>query len=178
MPKILESVREQLLITARRQIEENGYAKTTIRSVAAECGIAVGTVYNYFPSKDMLIASYIAEDWTAFLEQIQTDLSKDAETHLRHIYDALHGFMNKHRTLFSDTDAAAVYTGIFPFRHRQLRKQLAGMIAQVCPEETDAESPSLPEFISEAFLTWTIEGVSFERIYQLLEKLLKRQSEL
>ena len=60
MPKILESVREQLLETARAQIERNGYANTTIRSVAAECGIAVGTVYNYFPSKDMLIATYVS----------------------------------------------------------------------------------------------------------------------
>lgn len=44
MPKILDSMREQLLAAARRQVESNGYAKTTIRSVAAECGIAVGTV--------------------------------------------------------------------------------------------------------------------------------------
>ena len=46
MPKILESIREQLLETARRQIGKNGYGSTTIRSVASECGIAVGTVYN------------------------------------------------------------------------------------------------------------------------------------
>ena len=63
MPKIIENVRELLLDTAKKQIEERGYANTTIRSVAGECGLAVGTVYNYFKSKDMLIATFLLEDW-------------------------------------------------------------------------------------------------------------------
>ena len=46
MPKIIENVREQLLAVAKKQIGERGYANTTIRSVAGECGLAVGTVYN------------------------------------------------------------------------------------------------------------------------------------
>ena len=33
----------------------------TVRSVAAGCGVAVGTVYNYFSSKDMLIAAFMLE---------------------------------------------------------------------------------------------------------------------
>ena len=75
MPKIIENVREQLLCEAKRQIEKNGYAKTTVRSVALSCGIGVGTVYNYFKSKDMLIASFMAEDWLSCLEKMK---------HLRH----------------------------------------------------------------------------------------------
>ena len=42
MPKIIENVREQLLVEAKRQIAEYGYAKTTVRSVAAACGLGVG----------------------------------------------------------------------------------------------------------------------------------------
>ena len=46
MPKIIENVREQLLTEAKRQIAENGYSATTIRSVAGACGLGIGTVYN------------------------------------------------------------------------------------------------------------------------------------
>ena len=92
MPKILDSMREQLLLTARKQIEENGYANTTIRSVATECRIAVGTVYNYFASKDMLVATFISEDWRACMDAVRSYGQEDAETHLRHVYDALRGF--------------------------------------------------------------------------------------
>ena len=63
MPKIIENLREQLLAEAKKQTSEQGYAKTTIRSVAGACGVGIGTVYNYFESKDVLIASFMVEDW-------------------------------------------------------------------------------------------------------------------
>ena len=67
MPKIIDNVREELLKEAKKQLIENGYSYTTIRSVARGCGIAIGTVSNYFPSKDILIATFMMEDWnTAF----------------------------------------------------------------------------------------------------------------
>ena len=59
MPKIIENVREQLLAEAKKQVFEHGYADTTIRSVARACGLGVGTVYNYFSSKEMLIGKVI-----------------------------------------------------------------------------------------------------------------------
>ena len=63
MPKIIENIKEQIIEEAKKQLFENGYSKTTIRSVAAACGIGVGTMYNYFSSKDMLISTFMLEDW-------------------------------------------------------------------------------------------------------------------
>ena len=62
MPKIIENIKEQIIEEAKRQLFENGYAKTTIRSVAKACGIGVGTIYNYFPSKEMLISAFMLDD--------------------------------------------------------------------------------------------------------------------
>ena len=59
MPKIIENLREQLLEETKKQILDRGYANTTIRSVAKACGVGVGTVYNYFESKEMLVASFV-----------------------------------------------------------------------------------------------------------------------
>ena len=79
MPKIIENVRELLLDTAKEQIRKQGYAKTTIRSVASACGLGVGTVYNYFKSKDMLIASFMLEDWQECLLEIKSRVTSDRE---------------------------------------------------------------------------------------------------
>ena len=175
MPKILESVREQLLTTARRQIERNGYAKTTIRSVAAECGIAVGTVYNYFPSKDVLIATFVSEDWRACIGSIASHENDDDKTHLFRIYDALRAFTDSYRALFSDADAAKAYHAAFSQRHKQLREQLAVLIRPVCGAGPDSAYRS--EFIAEALLAWTLEGKPFEDIYQILQRLINNESE-
>lgn len=175
MPKILESIREQLMETARRQIAQNGYAGTTIRSVAAECGIAVGTVYNYFPSKDVLIATFVSEDWHACIDSIAACGSDDAQTLLKRISDALRGFTEKHRALFTDADAASVYHAVFSQRHKQLRQQLSTLIAPVCGD--GADRAFLSEFIAEALLTWTLEGKPFEDIDPILQKLMKHERE-
>ncbi len=169
MPKILESIREQLLDTARTQIERNGYANTTIRSVAAECGIAAGTVYNYFPSKDMLIATCVSEDWLNCLASIRAGEDDDAEARLRRVYKALRAFIDAHAALFTDPAAAKPYYSVFSQRHGQLRAQLAGLLAPVCPPDADA---FLPSFLAESLLTWTLEGMAFEPIYRVIQKLL------
>ena len=70
MPKIIENLQERLLSAARLQLEAEGYSALTMRGIAKASGVGVGTVYNYYPSKDALIASFVAADWRAVMEQI------------------------------------------------------------------------------------------------------------
>lgn len=170
MPKILENVREQLLVEARRQITERGYAKTTIRSVAAECSVAVGTVYNYFPSKDMLIASFVAEDWKRCLGAMSACVTTNPEAYLMYICNSLREFADLHSALFTDADAAVVFSAVFSERHSQLRNQLAELIDPILCESADREF--LAQFIAEALLTWTMDKTPFDRLYAVIRKLI------
>ena len=168
MPKLIENLRPQLLTEARRQVAEHGYAKTTIRSVAAACGIAVGTVYNYFPSKDVLIASFVAEDWAEHLAAMNALSREDPEAFLRGICEQLRSFMGKQQTLFSDPDAAKAASAGFLPRHLQLREQLAGLIRPIAPSDDGFAA----RFLAEALLTWTVAGEPFDRVYDILKKLI------
>lgn len=170
MPKIIENVREQLLTEARRQIAERGYAKTTIRSVAGACRVGVGTVYNYFPSKDMLIASFMADDWFRCVESLKKEYATPRER-LSDIYEMLVDFARDHKVLFADSDAEAVFHSVSSQRHKLLRDQIANLVRPACREAQNGDF--LTEFIAEALLTWTMAGKSFDEIYQMIEKLLK-----
>ncbi|MEF9925366.1 MAG: TetR/AcrR family transcriptional regulator, partial [Raoultibacter sp.] len=47
--------------------ESEGLAALSIRSVASACGVSVGSIYNYYPTKDALLVDVIARFWgTAF----------------------------------------------------------------------------------------------------------------
>jgi AcrR family transcriptional regulator len=48
--------RQQVLDAAARLFRENGYAATTMRDVAARCGIRAASLYYHFPSKDEILA--------------------------------------------------------------------------------------------------------------------------
>lgn len=152
---------------AQKQLSEQGYKKTTIRSVAQECGIAVGTVYNYFKSKDMLIASLILEDWNDCIKAISSHPKADRRAYLEFIHISLFSFGQKHDKLFSDKEAAKTFNTVFFERHKMLRGQLAKLISPIATDGFTAE------FVAEALLCWTFAGRSFEEIYNLLPEKIK-----
>ena len=167
MPKIIINLENKLIEEAKRQILESGYGAMTIRSVAKGCGVGVGTVYNYFPSKDALIATYLLEDWNGCVVAIRavSTYSESAEPVLRCMYDQLNAFAARHASIFQDETAAAAFTGSFSRYHGMLRGQLAQPLEKFCGSKFDAE------FVAEALLNWTTAGKSFPEIYGILRKL-------
>ena len=59
--KTKEKTRKAILETARKQFASKGFDETTTRDIAAEAGIAAGTLFNYFSSKEALGMELIAE---------------------------------------------------------------------------------------------------------------------
>jgi AcrR family transcriptional regulator len=55
-----EKTREKILTAARSLFSANGFDATTTRDIAAGAGIATGTLFNYFPSKESLGMELIA----------------------------------------------------------------------------------------------------------------------
>jgi AcrR family transcriptional regulator len=54
MGTIAPGTRERLLVSARELIEEGGYAAAPVVAIAERAGVAAGTLYRHFPSKEEL----------------------------------------------------------------------------------------------------------------------------
>jgi AcrR family transcriptional regulator len=52
----------RILVAARRLFDRSGYAKTSMEDVAERAGLAVGTLYNYFRSKDDLLLAIMQRE--------------------------------------------------------------------------------------------------------------------
>ena len=172
MPKIIENARGLILDEAKKQIRERGYAATTVRSVAAECGVAIGTVYNYFPSKEILIASFMSDDWKACMETISACPHYPSQSFFYCIHENILAFAKKHDDLFSDPDARRVFVAAFEERHDMLVAMLAGCVLPLCRDENEADRDFTSRFIAEALLTLTMRGVEYEKIYMVISKLI------
>ena len=173
MPKIIENIREKLLAEAKRQVSESGYSAMTIRSVATACGVGTGTVYNYFPSKDMLVASFMLEDWMECIQAISggTAHATDVKEALYCMYQELLKYKEKYTNLFTDENAEASYNASFMQRHHLLREQLADPLKIWTAKQTEVDASFLAEFVAENMLTLTMAGKDFESIASILLQL-------
>jgi AcrR family transcriptional regulator len=131
--------------------------------------VGVGPVYNYFSSKEMLIAAFMMEYWQQQLDSMAALPKDQPEALLRGVYEALCSYAESHRDLFSDAGAAkAMWLGFAP-RHRMLRGQLAGFILPVCK---GSNAPFTAAFIAESLISWTMEGTPFDTLYPVIQKLI------
>lgn len=172
MPKIIKNLREQLLAETKKQMFSEGISGITIRSIAQVCNVGVGTVYNYFPSKEVLIGSCVYEDWKVHLAYIESLPKDNAYALLEGIYEALRNFAKEYAPVFLREDAAEEVSD-FPQRHKMLRAQLSASLLPLC-EKAKMENPAFgAEFVAESLIVWSMEGIPFAQIYPLLQKLIK-----
>lgn len=167
MPKIIKNLESKLIAEAQKQIVEQGYGAVTIRSVANACGVGVGTVYNYFSSKEELLATYLLEDWNSCITAI-TAVSRYSDVPgpvVRCIFDQLSGYALRHQAIFRDEAAYSAFAASFGRYHTMLRSQLSEPLRKFCDSDFSAD------FIAESLLAWTMAGKAFDDIFGMIGKL-------
>lgn len=82
--------REQILSASRTLIAEKGWAQVNIRSVAAACGVSVGSIYNYFSSKSELVCATVESVWCdIFHRPEQEEIFFDTERCVSWLYERM-----------------------------------------------------------------------------------------
>jgi AcrR family transcriptional regulator len=102
-----EETRKRILNTALDLFRREGFDHTTMRQIAAECRMALGAAYYYFPSKDALMM--------AFYERAQSELEpillqelllhKGIERRLRALIEAKLRYFHPNRALLGKLSA-------------------------------------------------------------------------
>ncbi len=130
MPKHIERLQEGILLAAREALLSKGYAALTMRGVARACGVAVGTVYNYYPSKEMLVASVMLEDWLAALTDMQRVCASASSVSegLRAMYEEVARFCRVYRPVWALYSFGGGQQSALAERHRLLVRQLAACV--------------------------------------------------
>ncbi len=70
LPKIIKDIEDKILFSAIEAFGEYGYAKSDMKKIAAGAGIAVGTLYNYFPNKKELFKNVFSKSWEMTFEKL------------------------------------------------------------------------------------------------------------
>lgn len=168
MPKIIENLRERILEEFGTLVWEVGYSTMTMQAVAKRCGVGVGTIYNYFSSKEELLMAYIAYSCPSHLQEVQA-LSRNAQCIdpvIRSIHDRLSEFNRMNEKLFAEEKSRESIHTVMLQTQGHINQPLSQMLAPFCGENTE------PEMIVEAMLTWIRTGKSYEQVRSNIKKLL------
>lgn len=150
MPKQIPNLKENILSQAREILLTQGYRALSMRTVAARCGVACGTLYNYFPGKDELVAAITLEDWQVCLANMNalSVADADAVAALRQLCAELCAFVELYRTVWAQYGEGERVSGYALHYHRILRAQLSAPVRAALPL-TDAR---LIDVVTEAML--------------------------
>lgn len=113
---------DALLDATARILEEQGYAPLTTNAVAERAGASIGTLYEYFPDKDTLVALLVdreARRVLAALEASMTDLRGVAlEAAMRAWIEAMFAELESRRELVRVLFTEVPFVGRLPIASR------------------------------------------------------------
>ena len=133
MPKIIENLKNTILDIASSELKEIGYSKLTIRSIAEKANIGVGTIYNYFPNKMILVANIIANDWKEYLDVYNNNSrnSNTLEEGFNYIYLLIKEFYFKYETIFNEISLDNIGKEEYSIRHKFFTNQISDKLKEV-----------------------------------------------
>lgn len=176
MPKKIENLKDMILQDARIILKKQGYEQLTIRKVANDCHIAVGTVYNYFPSKEMLAAYVMLEDWQKTLAQIKEkcQATEELTQAVQYIYEGVFSFASQYRSSWQGYAFTGTETMAFHKRHVLLIRQIAECVEPFTKDLQASLSPEFSLFVAENILA-CVNGspVKIEELINIMSHLEK-----
>lgn len=109
MQVLKEEIRSSILKVAKRQFLENGYADTSVRSIASAAGVGVSNMYNYFLNKDVLLQEVLRPLTVQMEVMLQSnhghgspvDHSRFSEEYYRKCTDDYLQLWKKHKSLMA-----------------------------------------------------------------------------
>jgi AcrR family transcriptional regulator len=135
-PRAQETV-EAILAAAKRVIVRYGYEKATTNRIADVAGVSIGSLYQYFPSKDAIVSALIDRHMATMLQVLASSYAAATES------------SNIEETARTVIHAAFAAHRVNPKLHRVLIEQTHRMGAY---ERMDAYDAQAQKFV-EAFLT-------------------------
>ena len=174
MPKLIENIRERAISEAREILIRDGYAALTIRGIARSLGIGIGTIYNYFSSKEYLAAGVMLEDWQELTKDFEAlHAGQPAGSVVADLFSLVRTFTRRYDPAWLEYEQSGGSRSMVHQYHGMLAEQFAGYIRQALPSGQQEREPYLALFLAEITIRFGSDlSISYEMISPAVQKLL------
>jgi AcrR family transcriptional regulator len=153
-----------ILQAAARVFAELGYANTSTNHIADEAGVSIGSLYQYFPSKDAILVAlaeqHVENAFAAVLEEVREKRDAPPRELLRALVEALLRAHQKeprlHRVIFEE---AHLLDQSFRRRLEELDDRALNLAREILKARCDELAVSNPEMAS-FVVVHVLEGIT------------------
>lgn len=99
MSRIIDNPKQLILSQAKEILYQQGYQKLSMRALSKACGIALGTIYNYYPTKKELVVEMMTDYWQNYLDSVREIVNSNTELYLKlkNVFNELEVFIQNFR---------------------------------------------------------------------------------
>ena len=174
MPKIIKDCKEKILSSAKIELYQNKKDGFSMRRVALGAGVAVGTIYHYYPDKINLIAEILLESWMEKYQRTMDEMKscKDIKEVVEKISILISEFRKENAEIFSDYRDEG-----FSDYYVKLHDSFTLQIVNLFRKGMDILGRSLPEeevrMVAEMILIQErTKAISFTTLVSMISKLI------
>lgn len=80
MPKIIKNIENKIFSAAFSLFSQSGFRKTSMKKIADEADIAVGTLYNYYSTKKEIFLDIIFKSWEKTFKKMDNLVEDDEKS--------------------------------------------------------------------------------------------------
>ncbi|RCW58725.1 TetR/AcrR family transcriptional regulator [Halanaerobium sp. ST460_2HS_T2] len=99
MPKIIENLEEEIARSSLKLFKKNPYQNVSMRRIASEAGIAVGTLYNYYSNKWELYIGVFEESWKETYQILSANCKNTDNDYLKNYIEVLYSEMKEKKSI-------------------------------------------------------------------------------
>jgi AcrR family transcriptional regulator len=99
LSRVIENPKQLILSKAKEILYNQGYHKLNMRGLSKACDIALGTIYNYYPTKKELVVEMMADYWQNYLDSVEKIINSNADIYIKlnNIFNELEVFIQNFR---------------------------------------------------------------------------------
>jgi len=141
-----QQTRQCILESARKLFNDKGFEQTTTRHLARQAGIAIGTVFNYFPSKEALGMALVAEALDSAQEDFERQRRRDGSLEEVLFGNVMAGL--RKLSAYRNSVGPIIEHGLSPFttvnsgEGQRLRAEHLQTVAELIARDERAPTPS------------------------------------
>lgn len=162
MPNTTKDIKQRIFEAAAELFCNKDYDDVEMRDIAKKCGLAVGTLYNYYPNKKELYLSIFDDSWQKTFEKLKEidrtnkSAEKRVKKYIQVLYEDIQCRRGLGRAISKTNPSEIIEDDRMSYLKDRILNEIIALIKQLDKKEIYSNDSNIDQKIAETLLVTTV----------------------